>query len=344
MQRVYEINGEPCLDYKMDYCRTPSYARSVFKLMREKRVDLVVHAGDFDYESSPRTWDNFLTQELQGMCYLAAKGNHDSNCDEGAPDPSACRDDPDRDRWGGGLFDGTQGYSSYLKQHQPGNAICQGNYGVDYSCSYKGVFFVFSSVGVERAGEGANRKHVQFIREQLSQSSAMWKVCVWHMTMEDMQTTYKSDATGWDAYETCRKAGAFIVTGHSHAYARSHEIKKYAYEKYGHHYTDLQVSTWDKHEVNLYAGLEQGRNAVAVVGVGGFKNEPTLREGDHWARIYSTKCIQDECYTADENDVNRFGALICEFDEIKNWAYCEFLATDHSKIDHFTLVSHISVD
>eukprot|EP00854_Cymbomonas_tetramitiformis_P016000 gene16000-18974_t len=136
MQRIYDINCEPCLNYKGGYCRTPSaYARSVFKLMREKNVDLVVHAGDFDYESSPPTWHNFLKQELQGMGYLAAKGNRDSNCDEGAPDPSACKDDSVRNIWNGGLWDGMEGCRAYrLPLHQPDNAICTGKYGVDYSC------------------------------------------------------------------------------------------------------------------------------------------------------------------------------------------------------------------
>jgi len=34
---------------------------------------------------------------------------------------------------------------------------CEGEYGVDMVCNYKGVLLVLSSVGVERAGEGANR-------------------------------------------------------------------------------------------------------------------------------------------------------------------------------------------
>ena len=47
------------------------------------------------------------------------------------------------------------------------------------------------------------------------------KVCVWHMTMEEMQVSYKKSATGWEAYEACRMNGAFIVIAHSHVYARS---------------------------------------------------------------------------------------------------------------------------
>ena len=86
-----------------------------------------------------------------------------------------------------------------------------GIYGVDYACNYKGMLFVFSSVGVEAAGEEQNRRHAEFIRSALERSDARWKVCVWHMTMHQMQTSYKGDSTGWEVYELCRKVRACIA-------------------------------------------------------------------------------------------------------------------------------------
>ena len=74
-------------------------------------------------------------------------------------------------------------------------ADCRGSYGEDMVCDYGPVAFVLSSVGVEEAGEGSdtNRRHYEFLERALSGSDARWKVCVWHMNMEEMQVSYKGD-------------------------------------------------------------------------------------------------------------------------------------------------------
>eukprot|EP00959_Pyramimonas_sp_CCMP1952_P366517 7676381-Pyramimonas_sp.AAC.1 len=59
--------------------------------------------------------------------------------------------------------------------------------------------------------------------------------------MNAMQTSYKGDSTGWEVYEICRQYGAFIVTGHAHAYARSYLMAKFAEPRHGHHYKRIQV-------------------------------------------------------------------------------------------------------
>jgi len=76
-----------------------------------------------------------------------------------------------------------------------------------------GVTLVISSVGVERAGEAANAAHYEYLERKLSESTSRWKICVWHMTMGEMQVSYKGDSVGWGAYEICRKHGAFIING-----------------------------------------------------------------------------------------------------------------------------------
>lgn len=80
--------------------------------------------------------------------------------------------------WQGGLWTGRIGYASYLRRLHPQNMRCYGKYGVDYACEYHQIFFVFSSVGVEKAGSeaGINKKHAQFIRAALERSNAPWKV------------------------------------------------------------------------------------------------------------------------------------------------------------------------
>jgi hypothetical protein len=45
-------------------------------------------------------------------------------------------------------------------------------------CQYGPVFFVFSSVGAEKAGESANRDHAAFIRKSLHENKSKWKAII----------------------------------------------------------------------------------------------------------------------------------------------------------------------
>lgn len=343
-QNEFLINGEPCVDYAGNYCLLESRAADVFAMVKRNNVDLIVHAGDLDYESAPVTMHNFLSEHLKGMDFLATKGNHDSNCNEGGGDAHGCRDNDNKDSWQGGLWDGREGYARYLMKHHPAAANCYGTYGTDYACDYKGIFIAFSSVGVEKPGEEANRGHAEFLRQALARSKAKWKICVWHMTMGAMQVSYKADATGWEVYEICREAGAFIVTGHAHAYSRSYEMKRFAGEQFNHHHRDLQIGNSDYGQITLRDGGDKtGTTGVVVVGTGGYKNEPQMKTARHWAKIYAQKCKQKECFEADKDSASRFGALICDFDSDQNWANCQFKTTGRNDwgLDRFTLISKL---
>ena len=122
--------------------------------------------------------------------YLAAKGNHDADGWDGIPY----------------LWSGSEGYEKLLKNYGvPKGAKCKGQYGVDMSCEYKGILFVISSVGVERSGESSNQDHYYHLENSLKNSNAQWKICVWHMTMEKAQVSYKGDATGWGCLRNLSK-------------------------------------------------------------------------------------------------------------------------------------------
>jgi len=231
--------------------------------------------------------------------YLAAKGNHDADGWDGIPY----------------LWSGSEGYEKLLKNYGvPKGAKCKGQYGVDMSCEYKGILFVISSVGVERRRESSNKDHYYHLVNSLKNSNAQWKICVWHMTMEKAQVSYKGDATGWGAYEICRKYGAFIVTGHSHVYSRTREMSNFGTKQYG--FTKEDLKWWDAPDddkIYLSDGIN-GTTAVAVVGIGGYKNEECLKGGSYWSKIYSSKCGScANCVTA--RDANEFGTLICDFPE-----------------------------
>ena len=181
---------------------------------------------------------------------------------------------------------------------------------------------MLSSVGVEQAGESANAAHYEYLDRKLRESKSRWKICVWHMTMGEMQVSYKGDSVGWGAYEICRKHGAFIVTGHAHTYSRTHEMARFGTKRYGHTKQDLVVSHEGDNRVHLSSG-ENGTTGVAVVGIGGYKNEEQLRGGNHWAKIYSSECLpgDDACEFAPKNA--KFGALMCDFNDFRADAEAE---------------------
>ena len=254
-------------------------------------------------------WRRFVDETIRGagMDYLAAKGNHDADGWDGV-------------QW---LWNGDpDGYAAQLRPTLPAGADCRGEYGTAMVCDYRGVTLVLSDVGVDVAGESANARQYEHIDRALRESSNPWKVCVWHMNMEDMQVSYKGDSVGWGAFEICRRRGAFVVNGHAHSYARSKEMARYGRKVYGHTKKELVVSHPGIDRVYLSSG-ENGTNGVAVVGFGGYKNEPQLRGGDHWAKIYSSECLpgDDACERAPE--ARKFGALMCDFSDAQPGAEAE---------------------
>lgn len=120
---VYKVNGKTCYDHKGEPCRLYSRARDVISALRDNGAELVVHAGDMDYESSPKMWRHFVDETIRnpGMDYLASKGNHDADGWDGI-------------KW---LWSGSEGYAAQLKPTAPYG--CEGTYGEDMVCNYKGI-------------------------------------------------------------------------------------------------------------------------------------------------------------------------------------------------------------
>lgn len=99
-------------------------------------------------------------------------------------------------------------------------------------------------------------------------------------------------------------------------------MARFGTKKYSHTYQDLVVSHKGDNRIHLSPG-ENGTSAVAVVGIGGYKNEEQLRTGNHWAKIYSSECLPGDevCEVAPTSA--EFGALICDFNDFKPDAEAE---------------------
>ncbi len=158
-----------------------SDALAVLALIKSEGADMVLHQGDFDYKDDPDAWDQRINDVLgPDFPYFASIGNHD------------------RHAW--------IGYQRKLADRlaRIPEAICTGDLGVKSSCRYRGLFFILSGVGTRGTG------HESYIRAELAQSDAIWRICSWHKNQQNMQIGGKGNETGWGVYEACREGGAII--------------------------------------------------------------------------------------------------------------------------------------
>lgn len=70
-----------------------------------------------------------------------------------------------------------------------------------------------------------------------------------------MQLGDKSDEAGWDVYETSRKAGAIVFTGHEHSYCRTKLM------------TDFTNQVYVDQKTNIT--IKPGQTIMHVTGTGG---------------------------------------------------------------------------
>lgn len=240
-------------------------ARAVLALIQQERPSLVLILGDLGYgggRRTPRRWMEQLDEGLgPDIPVLAVIGNHDVR------------------QW--------ERYEGLLRERQARirSLDCSGEYGVDASCWYQGLFVLLSGIGTS-----PNRPdfapHTDSIARQLAGSDAIWKICGWHKTQRALQVGAKDDEVGWVAYEACRTAGALIVTAHEHSYSRTKTLVDIP---------DRRVSPdWPERDTLL---VSPGSTFVAVAGLGGesIRNQERCRpvtypygcDGE-WASIYTS--------------------------------------------------------
>ena len=275
-----------------------SEAQAVLELIRDEGADMVLHQGDFDYDDDPDAWDQLITEVLgSDFPYFASVGNHDE------------------DAW--------SGYQAKLlaRLARVPEATCTGDYGVNSACSFNGLFFILS--GVDLLGSD----HDTYIRDELAQTDAVWRICSWHKNMEGMQIGGKDDATGWGVYEECRIGGAIIVTGHEHSYQRTKTL------------ISIQNQTVDPAwPLPGEVRVAPGSTFVIVSGLGGknIRNQerclpatPPYGCNGEWASIYS------------DDQAANFGALFCSFNfnGQPNQAHCYFRDIDGNTPDRFNITT-----
>ena len=270
-------------------------SRNVLKMVSDWSPELLLIPGDFDYQDSPQSFIHQITDVMgKDFPVIAAPGNHDILM------------------WFG--FDGyrdvllKQTARSGLKHH------CFGDYGINSACLLGDILIIQSGVGT------LGTEHAQYIDKVFSRYfDTPWKICIWHKNQKLLQTGDKQDETGYLVYETCRKHGAMIFTGHEHSYERTHLMSNFETQQIASNSSQLDLSP--------------GKSFAAVVGLGGDSIRPWrfgLEKNPWWAAKASLN-----------NNVN-YGALMCTLGLADSDVYngkCFFKDISGVVWDNFTITS-----
>jgi hypothetical protein len=287
-------------------------ALAVLQLIADEDADAVVHVGDLGYATgvgSVEAWEAQLDSVLgPRFPYFVAIGNHD------VPDWSTAG-----------------GYREVLlaRLARTRGASCEGEYGVNALCRFRGLTFVVSGIGTQ--GDG----HEAFLDEALAERDAIWRLCVWHKNQHDMQVGGKPDEVGWLAYRTCAAHGVPIITGHEHSYSRTFALLDVGNRALHH------GAAFDAFDI----ALEPGSTMVVVSGLGG-KNARAFT-ADHaddtwWAAIHARDLqLRDGMVAGTEPDVEP-GALLIDFhvDGDPHLARGYFKTVAGEVVDDFELTTH----
>jgi len=298
-----ELQAVPAPNFKVAFIADQGLGPnsvSVLQLIKNEGAQMILHQGDFDYTNNPNAWDAQINDVLGAdFAYFASIGNNDE-------------------------FSWTE-YQQKLQERldRISDASCIGDLGVKSSCMYQGLFFILTSPGIQGSG------HASFIRDELSQDNSVWRICSWHKNMNAMQIGSKSDETGWEVYEECRKGGAIIVTSHEHSYERTKTLLSIE--------NQIIDPTWpDPNNVRL----NENTTFVVVSGLGGKSIDKQKRClptsypygcNDEWANVYTS------------NQGANFGALFCSFhvEGDPSKAECYFKDISGNIPDVFTITSFV---
>ena len=248
-------------------------ARAVLELIAAEGADAVLHQGDFDYKDDPAAWEEQIDAVLgRDFPYFASVGNHDEDA-----------------------FYGPDGYQERIARRLERLGIpWRGEPGVHCAVRWNGLLLLFAAPGVLGL-EG--ELEAAFLRDELTRDRSPWRICSWHKNQHAMQTGGKRDETGWEVYEEARRGGAVIVTGHEHAYSRSHLLASCERQ---------EVATAEGGPLALQRDDpatpdDEGRTFVVVSGLGGHSVRQQQTGGPWWA------CV------ATKDKGARPGALFAEF-------------------------------
>ncbi|MFB6183569.1 MAG: metallophosphoesterase [Haloarculaceae archaeon] len=271
---------------------TSEHARAVLRMIDREDADLVVHSGDFDYYDSPGDWSAMIDEELgPDVAYLAVVGNHD------------------RGNW--------SGYRPVIENQteRADNLTCSGDTGLLATCTYRTVTVVQSSMGMCNGqaaskypglcGELQSFDQEAYVSQSLSNASTTWRICSFHKVNHAYQVGDKPSDVPVSMYDTCRRGGAIVATGHDHDYARTYPMANYSRR------------TVASRSPPYTVGPDATFAVVSGVAGTSFYSPSEMARKDWWAKTYTN---------------GSFGAFICTFRQ-NGTGECYFETADGEVVD-----------
>ncbi len=278
-------------------------SREVLEMITEEKADFVIHLGDFDYGDDPPAWEKLMDDGLGDLPWVAVVGNHD-------------------------IVKLTE-YQEVIerKLKKSPKIECEGQPGLNQSCSFRGLKVVLSAVGLYPTD------HVSFLNQELGASDHLWRICGWHLNQADMNLGGKEDVTGYKVHQECAKVGAMVVNGHEHTYGRTYTLADVGNAAMGHG----SMGDYDLIE------LAVGRTFVMYNGMGGvgLRDYESQHDTDTWwaAGYASNMTIIDNQRTPVADGQAEGGAVFIEFgvdgDDTK--ARGTFKTIDGKTFDEWTI-------
>ena len=223
----------------------------VLDLIKSEGAQLTIALGDTVYSANLEDdWDSKVRNTLdRSDPALVVVGNHD--VDDGS-------------------WSTIRSYGEARLNNQTA-VRCSGTYGERATCRLNNVFIVVSGIGTR----GSSSDQEAFIADSLANApSGAWRICAWHKNQRNMQVGSKTDEVGWTAYESCRRKGAIIATGHEHSYSRTHLLSSMQNRTVADSSSPYTVSN--------------GNTIAFVAGIGGTDIRDQELSGNWWAKIYTS--------------------------------------------------------
>ncbi len=275
----------------------------VLQLIKENNADLVLHAGDLDYRDNPELWE-MMVNELIGtdFPYYTAMGNHEYPA-----------------------FEGTNGYQKFwfdrLLEH---NSTCIGTVGLSLMCSFNGITFFIASPWQNWPTPFISQSDLAMaIEDSFEQFGSKWRICVWHYVDSYYQLGDKPTEADIILYDTCRRSGAIILTGHEHSYARTHLMSDFENRVVVNQNSTMTIS--------------EGESIVIVSAVGGHSIRDCENNAENNPWWGSALCRNTD-------PTLRPGVLFCDFNpngDDERLANCWFEQIDGQIRDQFNLISSV---
>lgn len=278
---------------------------ATLNLVMSEGAQALVISGNLDYADDPAAWEAQLNNTVgSNFPVFVVAGNQDE------------------DAW-----HGLTGYQKTIEArfNRLGIPWC-GSCGVQQSFHYKGLFFVFTTPGLDPQVDLGNND--TYIQKQLAQDHSIWSISSWHKNMHLMQAGGRADETGWEVYEESRAGGAIIANAHEHSYFRTHLLSSMM--------NQTVASTGNT------MTLTKGNSFVVVSGLGGQTRREQEVTGPWIGKIYATQCLPGDPI-CQPNAVE--GALFGVFnvDGQQNKANFYFKDVNGQIIDSFTVISQVDM-